>query len=544
MPLSRPRAALAVGVAATLAALPLAVASPPAAAATPATVTLVAPLTVTPDDSGVLDAATLEAATAPAGQLTRQLAELTATPLATIALDPMIPASIRLLGASAPESATEWLSRLEAAENEVFLLAYADADPGALAEVDALDLLQPIDLGYVADPADFTVAATPDPEATAPAVDGVPTTDELLAWTGALPAIAWPAEVTPDAAARLTEAGYAAVLTTSANVSESASAAARAGDTRLVVADSAATELFREATTAISSDVFDDALARLEATLDGLAAAAPGRSLVLTLDRPGVLGGFRLAEIAADLDGRESVVLAPLSSVLDASPASVTIVAPEADADRAARLNALVAETRRVLDFSDVLDEPAALTAPRRLQLLSLLREQSMASAGWGDAADEHIAASRAITDSVQIVAGSVPVLTSENSFLPVTISNELDLPVTVVLTARPERPIIRVDSPVTVTVEPGSSHTVRLPAQAVTNGTVVVRTELRSPGTGVMVGQPRGLQVELQAQWETFGLIGVALLVVVFAAGIVRNIVRRRRAARAETETETETDG
>lgn len=541
MPLSRPRAALAVGVAATLVASPLvAVAAP---TGTAAEVTLVVPLTHHPDDSGLLSSETLESATGPAGSLTRELGAIVASPSAAIALDPMIPASIRLLGEAAPPSATGWLARLEAAENEVFLLGYADADPGAFAAGEALDLAHPIDFGFAADPADFAAEATPAPDATETPAPGPPTTDALLDWAGALPPIAWPAEgsLDPGIADQLAQSGYAAVIAASSNLSETDSATAQAGEARLVVTDSAASELFREATTAVSEQVFRDAVERLGATLDGLAAAAPGRSVVLALDRPGVLGGYRLAEVAASIGSRPTVELARLSDVLAASPVGAVVVAPDPDPERTARLAALAATTRAVLAFSDVLEDPTAITAPRRLQLLSLLGVRSMASPGWPAAAAEHIAESRAITDSVQVVEGTPPLLTSEISFLPVTIANELDLPVTVVLSARPDRPIIRIDAPVTVTVEPGSSHTVRLPAQAVTNGSVVVRVELHSPTTGVMVGDARALSVELQAQWETFGLIGGVLLMVVFAIGVVRNIIRRRRAGRRDDAT---TDG
>src|SRR5690606_8396680 len=47
----------------------------------------------------------------------------------TMAIDPMILASIRSLGTSAPESATSWLTRLAEGRNESFALEWSDANP-------------------------------------------------------------------------------------------------------------------------------------------------------------------------------------------------------------------------------------------------------------------------------------------------------------------------------------------------------------------------------------------------------------------------------
>jgi len=106
-----------------------------AAATSPAPVSLavLVPLTVRPTTTGLIDATALAGYTAPLGVLTRQLDAVIGTP-AVIGLDPMIIASIRVLGAAAPTSATSWLERLQASGNQVFALAYADADLAALAQ--------------------------------------------------------------------------------------------------------------------------------------------------------------------------------------------------------------------------------------------------------------------------------------------------------------------------------------------------------------------------------------------------------------------------
>jgi hypothetical protein len=66
---------------------------------------------------------------------------------------------------------------------------------------------------------------------------------------------------------------------------------------------------------------------------------------------------------------------------------------------------------------------------------------------------------------------------------------------------------------------------------QAITNGDVTVRAELHGTA-GQTVGAPRLLKVILQAGWETAGtLIAGTLLVLIFGGGLVRTVLRRRRA-------------
>jgi ethanolamine transporter EutH len=81
----------------------------------------------------------------------------------------------------------------------------------------------------------------------------------------------------------------------------------------------------------------------------------------------------------------------------------------------------------------------------------------------------------------------------------------------------------------------------VRLDAEAITNGTVVVEVSVSSPATGVAIGTPRRFNADLQAQWETVGIIVGAIAAVVFAVGIARNVIVRRKAAAREQDREAQ---
>lgn len=542
------RAAVALPLAALLG---LGIAVPAAAAVRadtgPATVSIVVPLTLRSDDgSGVLSAETLEIATSPAGSLSRALDELLGTS-ATIALDPMIPASIRALGAAAPESAQTWLARLTAAPNEVFLLAYADADPSALARAGALDLATPTRIPV--DPANFGPAATPEPtDSPAPTAtpaptggpdDGapppLPTTADLVAWVDALGPLAWPSEGSVAAADLpvYAEAGYQAVLLSSADVSETENARVDLGGMTGLVADSAASGLLRQAVTALDDATHAAAIERLGVAVDGLAAAHPGRSIVLAVDRSTASMLHRLDETSAALLGRGSIRLAGLSAALAGEAGSARLV-DGAVPEHVARTPDLVAALTAEDAFASILEDPALLTGPRRLELLSLLAVHDVGAADWPERALGFLTTSSEILASVSIEDSGDLLVTSTQTFVPVRISNSLSFPVTVEVDARPERPRLRIESPVEVTIEPGSSRIVNLQAQAITNGEVRVRVTLSS-ATGVQIGRRETFNADLQAQWETVGLIVGGIAALVFVAGIARNVVVRRRRAAAE---------
>lgn len=528
----------------------------PSAVAAPITVSVVVPITATAGDDGLLDAETLAIATSSAGALTRELDEVLATS-ATVALDPMILASIRVLGAAAPVSALDWLDRLEAAPNEVFLLAYADADLTPFAREDALDLAEPLDFDFAIDPAAFgpeqtatpTATPTPAPTETADPEDDVPPplpeTEDLLAWPDAIGRIAWPSvgSATGADVTAYGDAGYDAVLLGSANVSETSGGLVDLGGTRALIADSAASELFRDASTSIDDATREQTIARLGAALDGLGAAHPGRSVVLTLDRRSAFSFYGLAEAWAAIANRESTVMMGLSHVLGGATESASVV-EGAQAEHVVTAPRLLDAVRAEQEFASILSDPLLLTAPRRLQLLALLAVQDVVDPEWPTAAGTFLARSADILASVSIVDTGNLLVTSSQTSVYIRIANALDFPVTVRVDARPLRPLLQIDSPAEVTVEPASSKTVRLDAQAITNGRVVVEVSLSSPTTGTGIGVTRNFDADLQAQWETVGIVVGAAAAVVFAAGIARNvIVRRRRAAAERADEDAEQD-
>jgi hypothetical protein len=124
--------------------------------------------------------------------------------------------------------------------------------------------------------------------------------------------------------------------------------------------------------------------------------------------------------------------------------------------------------------------------------------------------------------------------LFADRASLPITVSNGLDQAVTVFITVRPDTGLLTVaDSRVRLDIEPNSQGKGLVPVQAISNGTVRVTVRLESI-TGVAIGTPTRTPINVQAGWETPVVVVIAALVVaLFAAGIVRSIVRRRKSAR-----------
>lgn len=528
-------------------AVPVAPAAPGAASG-PVSVAVVVPLTVPPTTGGLLDAEALATYTRDGGLLDRQLDAVAGT-RAAIGLDPMIPASIRVLGSAAPVSALSFLNRLRMVSNEVFLLGYADADPALAVTAGIGDAFTPLGFGFALDPDAFGPAATPTPtsSATPAAPEPLPTdapgekpplpdTASLLAWPTTLPAIAWPAEgsVTAEGLSGLPALGYEDVLLSEANTSPVSTAHVDLGDIDALVVDTEVSSAVRDAAYAQTDAGYESAASALGAELREAQRAAPGRTLIATLDRRWPFGTTRLGAVLGAIAASSASTLVPLSEVIG-TPAGSAKLKPaddDADAKRTATLAQLASAASDEARYLRIAEDAGVITQPRRLALLALSAVGwRVDDAGWATATASEIAAARKTLDAVQIAESSDQLVLSDVSSLRLRLSNALPVAVTVYVDVRPLRPLLHVDDGrVEVTIEPDSTANASIPVTSITNGEVTVRARLIS-ANGDTLGAPRFLKVILQAGWETVGtLIVGALVVLVFGAGIVRAFLRRRR--------------
>jgi hypothetical protein len=526
---------------------------PAATAATddpPIGVTIIAPLIAPAGDTGLVSAEALAQYTSPLGLLTRELDALADRPVA-IGIDPMIIASIRVLGSTAPPSAIAWLERLERATNQVFPLAYADADPTLEFEAGAASPLAPQAFDFAIDATLFAAAQTPGPTGsptptptTTPDAGPppLPTTEDILAWNYTPEAIAWPAEGTVSTASLdwLTAAGVESTIVSSGNVAVSdprGNANATAGKNAVLVSDDAVSALLREAAATSTSEAWTEAVSRLSTAIAGAQAAGAGqaRSIVITLGRDIPHTGSRVADTIDAVSRLSTVSMTSLSQAFAKAPSTVTITDGGHPAETVQAARPVIAAETAEAGFATILDNPEQLTAERRLRALALFsREWSVNPDGWHTGVATFQEQSSELLSSVQVADISTINLLTNLKPLPISVNNDLPYPVTVYITVKPRTGLLKVENThVKLTIEPDSQGKGEIPVQAITNGTVVLDVSLASPA-GVAIGEPAQVEINVQASWETPITVALAAIVVFFFGfGIVRTVLRRRKAAR-----------
>lgn len=505
------------------------------------------PLTTPPIETGLIPAERLEAWTAPTGALTRQLEAVDGAAVA-IGLDPRIPASIRVLGSAAPASAVEWLAELERMPNEVFPLAYADADLAAQSQAGLDEPLEPLGFADAIDPANFSEGAGDGAGTAAPGE--TPDADALLDWAFTRTDIAWPADDTVASGDldMFAQGGLTTAILAPGNV-EPADDAVSAGATiegrAAVVADRRVTPAIRAAADAASDTAWRAATARVLAEL-ALAAEAGPATLLGTFDRTAGDRADRIAATLAALSDTPWSQPATLVDAVGAPPVPRTLASLPEPQQRLDNVGRMLAAERSVDEFSDVLADPAELTAPTRRDLLALLSAGWIAQeAEWTEAVGRWLVDRRAITDAVSIVPSSTVLVVASETGIPITILNALPHPVSVTVSVSPSNGRLIVEDSVDVTVEAETRSTVSVPVAAgVGSGEVALEVSLASPA-GNPVGDTVTVPANVQADWEGVGAaVLAAIAVAVFAIGVLRSVRRRRRDRAAAAETAADATG
>ncbi|WP_285062118.1 DUF6049 family protein [Frigoribacterium sp. ME-P-080] len=549
----------------------------PADSFQPTRVAVAVPITTPESETGVLDASALAAYTSDGGVLRRELDAVSGTG-ATLGVDPMIVASIRLLGTEAPQSAVDWLTELQALPNDMFPLAYADADVAGLRQAGATSVPAVTSLDTLVDPARFegmpaatdtptdapsqgtddgsgtgvagsdpsalpSDGSTAEPTAEPTPGDGVvlPTTAQLLDFPWTQRDVVWPRESSVVSADLTTFAAgpYTSTIVSSGNVDvdgdSTENAAVTVGGVPAVVSDDPLSTLVTQAAEATSLAEWQSTMARLSATVATVAYERPSdaRTLLTTLEREWPSTGQFLTRTLQAVDGLPWVSGATLTDALASTPSTATVVdSPESDA-RLGQLSELVSADQKVVDFSTALAEPQFVTETARLRTMAL------ASHAWRDNVDgfpaevaSAVADATATSGLVAVVQGSPIAILGDRSALPLYLENRTDSVATVMLNLTPSNSILSIErSPIEVTIQPQSQTRVSVPVQSVANGTVSVQLQLVSL-SGVAIATPVDVPLSVQAGWETaitwiFGVAFAAL----FLGGLYRTFRKRRRA-------------
>jgi Family of unknown function (DUF6049) len=530
---------------ATLIAFSWPVLAPPASAATPVASTInaaiVVPITVPARTTGLISSETLANYTAPLGLLNRELDEVIDRPV-VLGIDPMIIASIRVLGRAAPASAMSWLDRLNAATNETFALTYADSDITASLQAGSTSVLGPKSFDFAVNPAqidapvDSNQGATPTPSPTA--APGNDYTTQMLAWDYSLNGIAWPApnSVRSSDLDSIVSSGYVDTILSSDNVNltDRSHAYAQVDDHTVFVNDDLLSDLFNSAVRSNSTEEWATATASL---VDGITSVLAGSSnaspaILVALDRNLSTSDPDLGRTIDAISSNASVRMTGLSGLSLESPIVTTVTGKDRTTQLISAVSELLATETLDVNFASIATTPALIAGERRLDLLALLSiGWNPNPEGWSIARGEYETASKNLRDSVKIVKSSSITLLADRASLPITVSNALDQAVTVYIVVRPLSPLLSVEnSAVELTIEPRSQRKGQVPVQSLSNGTVELELFIRA-NDGTAIGGSSFLKTNVQAGWETPVTISVgALVVLIFVFGIYRSIRRRRR--------------
>lgn len=542
-------------------------------------VAAVMPITVPPGTGGLISSQDLANYTSPTGVLTRELAIAQHNPGLTLGIDPMILASIRVLGQSAPASAQSWLGSLDLLSNDTFPLQYGDADPGLQTQAGLSAPLQPTDLSYamgnfsgeldIGEPVSgaapqgaphptATPTLSPTPTPTPTTGSQLPPLSRLLGWQYTLGGIAWPA---PDSvrSADIAAFGRAGMPTTivsgsntnAAKLSGTPNAAFPVSGGTVLVTDDALSNALSAAMSASDSISAATSQSALNAQLD-LAAqnASPGGIVLASTGRIWPTDSSHAAAAVSTVLGSRFSSSASLRDALNAAPTSGLALSDKRNSDsrvdQAGVLLDLAGEQRSngtpsdqsISGFSSALVTPALLTGQVRAQLLQLFSVGWDGSAAWSGAVTKQISAMNQTLSAVQIVSPESIRQASRQALIPITVTNKLDYPVNVVLRATPSSARLEVASDTQKTIPAGSSVKVLVPVKSqLSNGTVWLGLQLYS-STGVRIGISEGAEIDVHADWEGIGALIFGLIVVgFFGFGLFRTIQRRRRERDADPE-------
>lgn len=277
------------------------------------------------------------------------------------------------------------------------------------------------------------------------------------------------------------------------------------------------------------------------------ASAGAGSVIVAPGDGWGVEGTRPSRALTALLDA-SFVVPQTLEQVL-AAPAREAIELP-AEADTASDahpedvIGAVSALTRL-----DVL--ASATTAPSTMiadASSGLLASLSLANRVDPVYRGEQINAARdsasAVLSTVSVTSGSELLLVSSSGSVPITVTNKLDVPVTVRVSMTSRSPILRTREQATATIESGADVTVKVPVKAISSGDVGVSVALRSED-GATIAVAETLKVRVRAAWGNLATgVFTAGLVVLLIAGVVRTARRGRKDTRLRPTPDTAVAG
>ncbi|MCI1207450.1 MAG: DUF6049 family protein [Microbacteriaceae bacterium] len=465
-------------------------------------VRMVFPVTTSAGTSELLSATDLATLTSPTGQLTAQLDALDHRSV-LIAVDPRIPASIAALGNSAPRSASTWLTRLKA-QSHVIPLLYGNADPNTIGSLGAQSL--------------------PDTD-----ISG------LLSWDRTDLTVV--RNLTPTGARVLQNSGIRSVIiqsdSTTATSSELQETPLHTGELQLLASDPTLSHALTQIGSATSSQEESTRLATLEG-LSLISSLADSELPSLTVLAPQSwtrhLDAYQplLSSMGNTLGVKWSGSATPFSATHSVSTKLVSDASTSTAGSPS--LESLLQSLNTVNTFAKAAVDGSPETSANRTAMTLL-------GFGWkSDSDTRQLAISHAVTSNnayssaLSFSSTSNLTLVSGNSTIPVPVRNDSDWPVLVSVQTKPSNGRAKVSRQVQVRIDPHATETAKVPVTAVANGTVTLNFHLLA-SDGTELAQPITREMTIRADWEGWGVAGIAIAAgALFIIGLYRSFRRHRR--------------
>jgi hypothetical protein len=305
---------------------------------------------------------------------------------------------------------------------------------------------------------------------------------------------------------------------------------ARIGSSSVLLADATASRLLADAASG-SGVAHDSSLAELVAVLGTDAVTHEATTVLAVPSHVGASPGLgRVLRALAARSWIQGTTLTALAGTSDAP--AVRLRAGTVPGDRVAPAAAALSAEAKVRELgSAILTGRAALIGPQRLALLGVLSTQwRPPQAGYETAARAVTAGFVDFAKQVKIDRASEINYVGGSGSLPVNVTNRLDEPVRVVVSATSSNGRLQIHGTQTLTIPAATTGKALLPVKSISNGEVVVTVTLRTPD-GHVIGTPAQRRISINAGWETVGaVVFIVALLALFGTGVYRNVRRARR--------------
>ncbi|MFC5337347.1 DUF6049 family protein [Leucobacter denitrificans] len=497
---------------------------------------------------------------------------------AMLAIDPRIIAAVRAYGDEAPESAQEFLARLERSSLTSFTLQYADADPAAQATLNFEGLLMPQGLDFITrfgtwssqseaeDEAGSDAEGTEgegstsdgtggtdsdpenpdDPQSDAPATDvsatvdtaadpvtGEPTLSALGDWPGGLPG-AWPADgrVSNETMTLLDRSGLDFTVVNSSNVTLTGGPQATLGDGSAAVTDEELTSGVQLALGGATDAERNLGAAQAQARLV-LAAMTSEHGLVLGVDRGGIVDSEDPIDVLESLISQDWVQ----TTAFENQAEGTAVLEPaEPDAERIELLERAAANESAVLETRALLVHPEYLDSYQRMRLLNLFATRNAAATTNVEELERaYFERDEELQSGVSIVGTKKAQLVGVSSRIPVQLRNPLPFDAIVTLSAAP--------TSAALSMSERQFTDILLPEDSTEGVLVPVRSRVSSGESSILLSVTSTdeeftsstdvLPVSISTSLESIAIASLAVAAaLLFGFGIWRSVRRRAQSA------------